>query len=91
MTDAEGSVEPELVDDGQLVGGEAMPVEVEAGGQPGEAVTALVDGDASVAAREAPGERGEGHAVETGGVGQDDGPAAPSELVEGDFDAVGAS
>src|SRR5690606_25070411 len=81
----------QVVDHGQAVVGEAVPVEVVADRRHRLAMTTQIRGVGVVAVGEVPGERTPDRSAEPGGVGQEEGRAVAAEVVEGHVDAAGRS
>ena len=89
MPEAGGPLETEMVDDGQHVGGEAVPPEVTPRRTPGGSVAALVEGDAPEAVAQSGGQGAEHGPAEAGGVGEQENRSRSPEVVGGDPDTVG--
>ena len=89
VPDGEGSRQPEAVNGGQDVASEGAPVEVHSRGHGRVTVAPLVEREAMEQPSQRPRERRKDHAVETGGVGEQQRRTVPAEIVDGDADAVG--
>ena len=88
MPEPERGVEPEVVDDGEHVGGETVPVEVPAPRSARDPVPTQVEGDAVESGAQPGGEGLEDRAAESGGVGEQERGTVPSEVVVRDGDPV---
>ncbi len=88
MAEPVGTFETELVDDGEHVGGEAVPVEVSIRGRVRGAMGALVESDAMELPPQVLGHGGEHGAAEPGGMGEKERRPVSTEVVVRDAESV---
>ncbi len=88
MPEPVGAHEPEVVDNGEHVEGEAVPVEVRIGGRVRRSMGTLVEGDGVELSAQVGGQGPEGRAAKSRGVGEQERGTVPAEVVVGDAHPV---